>query len=152
MMYFFMIEYSQRSIKHFKRKTSWDTTSALASFFLGIAFVLIVFIIFLMGFNLLLSFLISIILFLFFLMIVVLIIRPRKVVRVVKKQPNLDIKEEVTKEEPREKNFAGSSETKTYHKPSCRFAKLIKPQFRNYSDDEEFFKKRKYKACMVCMK
>ena len=47
--------------------------------------------------------------------------------------------------------FFGSDETMTYHKSSCRFRKLIKRKHQLTSNSEEFFKKRKFKKCKVCL-
>lgn len=49
-------------------------------------------------------------------------------------------------------NFVGSDETKTYHKRSCRLGKLIKRKNKVSNNSEDFFKKRKYKPCKICLK
>ena len=48
--------------------------------------------------------------------------------------------------------YLGSSETKTFHKRNCRFGKLIKKKYKLNSNDKEFFKKKKFKGCKVCIK
>ncbi len=49
-------------------------------------------------------------------------------------------------------DYVGSSETKTYHKHSCRLGKLIKKKYKLSSNSEDFFKKRKFKRCKGCFK
>lgn len=49
-------------------------------------------------------------------------------------------------------DYVGSTQTRTYHLPSCRLARLIKPKYKLTDSNLEFFKKRKFKACKVCMK
>jgi Ca2+/Na+ antiporter len=69
----------------------------------------------------------------------------------------IDRKVPVYIQQPRKKldipkyNFVGSSETKVYHKKSCRLGKSIKKKYRVNNNSEDFFKKRKYKACKVCL-
>jgi hypothetical protein len=61
-------------------------------------------------------------------------------------------------EKPRKKlnipkyEFVGSSETKTFHKRSCRFGKLIKKKYKLNSNNKDFFKNRKFKVCKVCIR
>lgn len=49
-------------------------------------------------------------------------------------------------------DYLGSTQTKTYHKRSCRLGKLIKKKYKESSNTKSFFKKRGYKACKVCIK
>jgi len=49
-------------------------------------------------------------------------------------------------------DFLGSTETKTYHKRNCRFSKLIKKKYRVSNNKAQFFKKKHFKQCKVCMK
>jgi len=61
-------------------------------------------------------------------------------------------------EKPRRKlkipkyEFIGSTETKTYHKRSCRLGKLIKRKFKESNNSESFFKRKGYKPCKGCLK
>jgi len=48
--------------------------------------------------------------------------------------------------------YVASSQTKKYHKRSCRLGKLIKNKFKVHSNSQAFFKRKKYKACKVCIK
>jgi Ca2+/Na+ antiporter len=48
--------------------------------------------------------------------------------------------------------YVASSEEKTYHKRTCRFAKLIKRKYKESNDSEEYFKKKGYEPCKVCIK
>jgi len=60
---------------------------------------------------------------------------------------------EQVKEAPKPKlKYIGSIETKKYHKSNCRFSKLIKPQYKLESNEESFFKKKKFKPCKTCIK
>ncbi|MDP1695780.1 MAG: phage holin family protein [archaeon] len=47
--------------------------------------------------------------------------------------------------------YVGSTETKVYHKRTCRLSKLIKDQYKIQSNNEEFFKDRKFRPCEVCV-
>jgi hypothetical protein len=49
-------------------------------------------------------------------------------------------------------NFMASSETKTFHKRTCRLGKLIKKKYKIHSNSQTFFKKKKYRPCKVCIK
>lgn len=48
--------------------------------------------------------------------------------------------------------YIGSSQTRTFHKNSCRLGKLIKRKFKLHSNSQAFFKKKKFKACKSCIK
>lgn len=78
----------------------------------------------------------------------------REVVRTVEKP----VIRKVFVEKPRKKlnipkyDYLGSTETKTYHKRSCRFSKLIKRKYKVSNNDPNYFKRRGYKACKVCIK
>jgi hypothetical protein len=48
--------------------------------------------------------------------------------------------------------FIASSETQRYHKRNCRLSKLIKNKYKIQSNEEDFFKKKHFKACKVCIK
>lgn len=48
--------------------------------------------------------------------------------------------------------FIGSSQTKTYHKRSCRLGKSIKRKYKISNNSEEYFKKKGFTACKLCMK
>ncbi|MDP1728826.1 MAG: hypothetical protein Q8L27_01340 [archaeon] len=47
--------------------------------------------------------------------------------------------------------FIGSTESKSYHKRSCRFSKLIKRKYKNHSNTKTFFKRKHYHACKACI-
>lgn len=49
-------------------------------------------------------------------------------------------------------DYVASSEEKTYHKRTCRFAKLIKRKYKESNDSEAYFKNKGYKPCKVCIK
>jgi hypothetical protein len=49
-------------------------------------------------------------------------------------------------------NFIGSTQTKTYHKRTCKFSKMLKNKFKLHSNNASFFKKKHYKACKTCLK
>ncbi|MBS3091104.1 hypothetical protein J4217_01495 [Candidatus Pacearchaeota archaeon] len=59
------------------------------------------------------------------------------------------LEEELEHEKPA---FIGSIQTKVYHVPNCRLARLIKPQFKLTNSIDLFFKRRKFKACKICIK
>jgi hypothetical protein len=48
--------------------------------------------------------------------------------------------------------YIGSHETLRYHKRSCRLSKLIKRKHKLSSNSKEFFKKKHFKACKVCLR
>src|SRR3989344_8922286 len=48
--------------------------------------------------------------------------------------------------------YIGSNEHRKYHKENCRFGKRIKQKEKIFSEDIGFFKKKRFKACKVCMK
>ena len=48
--------------------------------------------------------------------------------------------------------YTGSLNTKTYHKSSCKFSKLIEDKYKILKDDPEYFQKQGYKQCKICMK
>jgi hypothetical protein len=79
---------------------------------------------------------------------------PKEKISVIKPMPvkTLTIKKEPKKAEKEliRDRYIGSTQTKTYHKSSCRLAKLIKPKFKLSNDKKTFFKN--YKACKVCLK
>jgi hypothetical protein len=49
-------------------------------------------------------------------------------------------------------DYIGSIKNRTYHLSGCRLAKLIKPEFKLENTNIDFFKKRKFKACKICLK
>lgn len=49
-------------------------------------------------------------------------------------------------------NYVASSEEKTYHARTCRFAKLIKRKYKESNDSEDYFKRKGYEPCKVCIK
>lgn len=48
-------------------------------------------------------------------------------------------------------NFYASSNSRTYHKSSCRLSRLIKDEYRVGKNSIEYFKKQKYKPCKICI-
>jgi hypothetical protein len=128
-----------------------DRSSVIAAFFIGIATSLFVLLYWISIKNLVIFFFMSLATFVIFLVITALLARPRRVLKVasvrkfepVKKEEKADIGEPEKSE-----TYVGSTQTKTYHKSTCRFAKSIKPKFRVENDDKSFFKK--YKACSRC--
>lgn len=66
-----------------------------------------------------------------------------KIVYREKKRKHLDI--------PKYKYIA-STQTRTYHKNSCRLGKLIKRKYKLHSNSQAFFKKKRFKACKMCLK
>jgi len=46
--------------------------------------------------------------------------------------------------------YFGSGETKTFHKRTCRFRKLIKRKYQHSSDRRSYFTRKKYKTCKIC--
>ena len=48
--------------------------------------------------------------------------------------------------------FVASKETKRYHTRNCRLGKLIKKKFKINSNSQNFFKKKKFKACKICLR
>ncbi|MCK5604369.1 US12 family protein [Candidatus Pacearchaeota archaeon] len=61
-------------------------------------------------------------------------------------------------ERPRKKlnipkyEFFGSTQTKTYHKASCRLRKLIKRKYKETGHTKVHFISRGYKPCKICLK
>lgn len=49
-------------------------------------------------------------------------------------------------------DYIGSIKNRTYHLKDCRLAKMIKPEFKLENTNIDFFKKRKFKACKICLK
>jgi hypothetical protein len=62
---------------------------------------------------------------------------------------NEELIEQISKSKPQ---YIASTETKKYHKITCRFSKLIKKKFRVENNNEDFFKKNKFKPCKSCIK
>ena len=48
--------------------------------------------------------------------------------------------------------YIASSETQRYHLRNCRLSKLIKNKYKIHSNEENFFKKKHFKACKICIK
>lgn len=46
--------------------------------------------------------------------------------------------------------FYGSTESNTYHTQACRFSGMIKPKYLVTKDDNDYFRKKKFKACKNC--
>ena len=49
-------------------------------------------------------------------------------------------------------NFIGSVQTRTYHKRTCKFSKMLKKKYKLHSNTKAFFKKKHYHACKTCLK
>jgi len=47
--------------------------------------------------------------------------------------------------------YVGSSKTKTYHLKNCRLAKRVKGKYRLSNASLEFFKKRRFRPCRICI-
>jgi hypothetical protein len=73
-----------------------------------------------------------------------------KIMDEVKNMPSIAV-QPVKQSTPKEE-FVGSMQTKTYHYRNCRLAKLIKGKYKLASSSNDFFKKRKFKACKICLK
>jgi hypothetical protein len=51
-----------------------------------------------------------------------------------------------------EYQYVASTKGNIYHTPKCRLAKAINKKFKAYNNNPEFFEKRKYKPCKLCVK
>jgi hypothetical protein len=49
-------------------------------------------------------------------------------------------------------DYVASSETQRYHLRNCRLAKLIKNKYKIHNNSDDFFKKKNFKGCKVCIK
>lgn len=47
--------------------------------------------------------------------------------------------------------FLASTQTRTYHKRTCKFSKLIKNKYKLHSNAKSIFKKKHFKACKACI-
>lgn len=63
-----------------------------------------------------------------------------------------DIKLGKAFEHDEEYQYVASTKGNIYHKTQCRLAKAINEKFRAYNNNPEFFEKRKYKPCKLCVK
>jgi uncharacterized membrane protein len=65
--------------------------------------------------------------------------------------------EEVLVESPKKKldiphyEYIGSMQTRTYHLRNCRLGKLVKKKYQLSNNSLEFFKKRKFRPCKICI-
>jgi len=81
----------------------------------------------------------------------------KEVVRIVEKPVYIEKKVKVKVRERKKKlnipkyKYHGSTETKTYHLRNCRFGKLIKRKYNLPSNSLKVFKKKRFKACKICM-
>ena len=48
-------------------------------------------------------------------------------------------------------NFYASTQSKTYHKNTCRLSRLMKRKYKIGNDKEIYFTKNKYRPCKVCI-
>lgn len=82
----------------------------------------------------------------------------KEVVREVKVPVVQEVEKTVYVSEPRRKlniprySYFGSSETKIFHKRSCRFSKLIKRKYKICRMNRAFFVRNHYKKCNNCLK
>jgi len=163
-------EYTPRRRRSVSRRTRGSKGLVVASFLLGIAFILIIFFIYLLvGFGVLFWIFSILFLLVFFIMILVVsrIFRSTRVVRyverpvekIVEKPVIRTVEKEVIKYRdrpvvkvqkaiPRSKSFkyVGSTGSKMYHKTSSRLARLIRPKNQVHSNSEAFFIKKGYRA------
>ena len=64
---------------------------------------------------------------------------------------------EVFVESPKKKldiphyEYIGSMQTRTYHLRTCRLGKLVKKKYQLSNNSLEFFKKRKFRPCKICI-
>jgi len=49
-------------------------------------------------------------------------------------------------------NYLASTEEKRYHLRKCRLSRIIKKKYKIQNDSAEFFKKRHYVPCKLCIK
>jgi hypothetical protein len=83
----------------------------------------------------------------------------RPVIQEVIREIPVEIEKEVIKyieRKPRILNipkfkFIGSTETKTYHKRTCKFSKMLKNKYKLHSNTKALFKRKYYKACKTCI-
>lgn len=47
--------------------------------------------------------------------------------------------------------YIGSMQTRTYHLRACRLGKLVKKKYQLSNNSLDFFKKRKFKPCKICI-
>jgi len=47
--------------------------------------------------------------------------------------------------------FIGSTQTRTYHKRTCKFSRMLKKKYKLHSNTKAFFKKKHYHACEACV-
>lgn len=79
---------------------------------------------------------------------------PKSVVKIVEKPVIKEVIKKVFVEKPKKPvpKYTASSNTKTYHKTSCKFSKLIEDKYKVSKDDLDYFEKQGYKPCKVCLK
>lgn len=78
----------------------------------------------------------------------------RPPVKIVEKPIIREVEKKVFIEKPKKSlpKYTGSLNTKTYHKTSCKFSKLIEDKYKVMKDDIEYFQKQGYKPCKVCLR
>jgi len=78
----------------------------------------------------------------------------KPVVKIVEKPVIKEVIKKVFIERPKKPvpKYTASSNTKRYHKTSCKFSKLIEDKYKVSKDDLDYFNKQGYKPCKVCMK
>lgn len=80
----------------------------------------------------------------------------KEVEKIIEKPVFKEIEKKVFVARPKRKapvryKYKGSELSKTYHKTSCRLARLIKAKHKITNNSQEYFKRRGYKACKVCL-
>lgn len=81
------------------------------------------------------------------------IVRPKPIVKTVYKTryKTRIVKPVVKKLNIPKFNYIGSTQTRTYHTRNCRLGKLVKKKFKLMDNRPDFFQKRKFRACKVCI-
>ncbi|MEI6731420.1 MAG: hypothetical protein WCK90_01935 [archaeon] len=77
------------------------------------------------------------------------IVRPKPVVKTVYR--TRIVRPKVKKLNIPHYNFIGSTQTRTYHTRNCRLGKLVKKKYKLMDNSPNFFKKRKFKSCKMCI-
>ena len=109
----------------------------------------------------------------FYIIVLSFLFEPKKVVEVIKRMVRtetverhriiekpvirtierpVEIEKPVKKPEKPKFKYIGSTQTKTYHKSSCRLGRLIKDKYKLESNDVDFFIKKKFKPGKACFK
>jgi len=81
----------------------------------------------------------------------------KEVEKIVEKPVIKEVEKKVFIERPKRPappkfKYKASTQSGTYHKTSCRLAKLIKPKYKITSNDIKDFERKGYKPCKVCLR